>query len=321
MGQKDIMEKEYMSRPEYFADAFNYLIYQGEQIIREDALSVLDTTEIALFPKKKRRRRHKRETVWQGIEKLRDVLKKCVVMEDERNTYLLLGIENQTNVHYAMPVRNMLYDAISYYKQVVERGNFNRRKKLVKSSEDFLSGMLPTDRLKPVITLVIYFGSSGWDGPRSLKEMFQDMDEHLLGFVNDYKLNLIVPDEIEDFTAFSTDFGKVLHYIKISGKENGSDLICNEDSFRQMDNDSVRLINVLTNSELEINEKEGVTDVCVAWDTCKKNAIQEGIKEGMEQNCLANIHALMISMEWTAERAMEALQIPENERADYLAKL
>lgn len=36
----------------------------------------------------------------------------------DRYTYLVLGIENQSHVHYAMPVRNMLYDAMQLEKQV-----------------------------------------------------------------------------------------------------------------------------------------------------------------------------------------------------------
>ena len=35
-------------------------------------------------------------------------------------TYVLLGIENQTRIHYAMPVRNIIYDALQYGKQVEE---------------------------------------------------------------------------------------------------------------------------------------------------------------------------------------------------------
>ena len=44
----------------------------------------------------------------------RDILKKsCKGMQ-----YLLLGIENQSDIHYAMPIRNMIYDAIAYDEQL-----------------------------------------------------------------------------------------------------------------------------------------------------------------------------------------------------------
>lgn len=45
-------------------------------------------------------------------QKYRDVLKRAVIMQNKETTYLLLGIENQTDIHYAMPVRNMIYDSL-----------------------------------------------------------------------------------------------------------------------------------------------------------------------------------------------------------------
>lgn len=46
------------------------------------------------------------------MQKYRDVLKSAVFMENGKAAYLLLGIENQTSVHYAAPVKNLLYDAL-----------------------------------------------------------------------------------------------------------------------------------------------------------------------------------------------------------------
>ena len=43
--------------------------------------------------------------------RVRDVLKKAVIMNDGKLAYLLLGIENQTDINLAEPVRCMLYDA------------------------------------------------------------------------------------------------------------------------------------------------------------------------------------------------------------------
>lgn len=54
------------------------------------------------------------------VQKYRDLLKTATIMEDGEAAYVLLGIENQTEVHYAMPVRNMLYDAMQYNQQVTD---------------------------------------------------------------------------------------------------------------------------------------------------------------------------------------------------------
>ena len=81
-----------------------------------------------------------------------------------------------------------------------------------------LNPLLLYAKLMPVITLVIYFGASKWDGPMSIHEMLSTQNEQLLRFVPEYRINLLAPAQIskEDFSKFKTDFGKVLAYIKYS---------------------------------------------------------------------------------------------------------
>ena len=125
MGLADTVTKAYMKDNSVFADAFNYLIYGGEAVVDPKQLQELDTTEIALpFGSQDEEGKQPEE----AVQKYRDVLKTLAVKTDERCTYLVLGIENQTNVHYAMPVRNMLYDAMQYEKQVRQLAAAHRKK-------------------------------------------------------------------------------------------------------------------------------------------------------------------------------------------------
>ena len=48
MGTSDIVTKEYMRENTVFADAFNYLIYNGKKVIDPAKLKEIDPTEIAL---------------------------------------------------------------------------------------------------------------------------------------------------------------------------------------------------------------------------------------------------------------------------------
>lgn len=48
VGAQDAIGKRYMSDNTIFADAFNFLIYDGEPVIMPDELTEVDTTEIAL---------------------------------------------------------------------------------------------------------------------------------------------------------------------------------------------------------------------------------------------------------------------------------
>ena len=96
---------------------FNYLIYGGEAVVDPKQLQELDTTEIALpFGSQDEEGKQPEE----AVQKYRYVLKSAIIKQDDEAAYILLGIENQTDIHYAMPVRNIIYDALQYGKQVAD---------------------------------------------------------------------------------------------------------------------------------------------------------------------------------------------------------
>ena len=118
----------------------------------------------------------------------------CAKM-DNTAAYLLLGIENQAHIHYAMPVRDMLYDAVQYSNQVeiiakshrkerdLNRNITSDKERAIKiNSDEFLSGFYKEDHLLPVITLVIYWSADEWDGPKSIHEMLNVKDGRLLKY-------------------------------------------------------------------------------------------------------------------------------------------
>ena len=260
-----------MSVPEHFADCFNFYLFDGEQIIKASNLEPKDPTEIAIIPE---------DTSDETVEKIRDILKQCILMQDEKATYLLLGIENQTDIHYALPVKNMNYDALNYGRQVSEIAKEHRKKKDIKDSGEFLSGFTKEDKLKPIITLTIYFGAEAWDGPRSLKEMFEDIDENIMKYVEDYKVHLLVPNEIEDFEKFTTDFGKVMKYIAVSKDKKALAQLKSDETFQAVDVDAVRLLNAYTDSNIEIQEGEDKVNMCQGLKELLADEREEGIGLG-----------------------------------------
>lgn len=110
MGKVDTVTKAYMRKNNIFADAFNYLIYEGKPVVDPEQLRELDTTEIALPFGSQEKENGQSDDL---VQKYRDILKSAVVMQEDEVAYILLGIENQTDIHYAMPVRNMIYDALN----------------------------------------------------------------------------------------------------------------------------------------------------------------------------------------------------------------
>lgn len=205
MGTKNVVTKKYISDNEKFADIFNYYLHDGEKVIRSEDLEEKDITELVAILTE--------DDSIKAKEKLRDVLKQCVIKQSDKYTFILLGAESQSEVHYAMPVKNGIYDFMDYASQVEEKAKEHKKKKELGGAE-FLSGYTKCDKIKPIITLTVYFGPKEWDGPRSLHEMFEVTDENILKYVPDYKLNLLVPREVENPEKFSSDMKYIMEFLK-----------------------------------------------------------------------------------------------------------
>lgn len=78
-----------------------------------------------------------------------------------------------------MPLRVMLYDAFGYLKESQELSRKNRGAGMKLSAEEFLSGMKESDRLHPIISIVIYYGEAPWNGPCSLRDMMIEVPEEI----------------------------------------------------------------------------------------------------------------------------------------------
>ena len=215
------------------------------------------------------------------------MLKLLTIKTDGKRTFVILGGENQGHIHYAMPVKDMLYDALNYSDQVDKIAKDNRDNGRLKDSEatkgEYLSGLLKTDRIHPIITLVIYFGADKWDGPLSLHEMFDMDDELFLQFVPDYKLNLITPYDIgyDDFDKFSTDLKKVLLYIKMSSdKKKLKEEVHSNPDYWTVEPAIGKLMDVATGSKLRLKGKGGMVQMWNAIDEIKEEGRAEGKAEG-----------------------------------------
>ena len=62
---------------------------------------------------------------------------------------VLIGVENQSDIHYAIPVKHMFYDVMAYGNQVKETAKRHRKKKDTATSDEFLSGFTKEDKLIP----------------------------------------------------------------------------------------------------------------------------------------------------------------------------
>ena len=130
---------------ERFADIFNAYLIRGEQIIKAEDLTEADADISSLV---------KFNGYAETLGKVFDVVKKSANGVD----YVILGLENQSKIHYAMPLRHMIGDAFSYLKEYKELEAKNKKYKNYKTKHEFLSKFQKTDRLHPIVTICIYYG-------------------------------------------------------------------------------------------------------------------------------------------------------------------
>lgn len=284
MGKSNAAMKEYVGRKERFADLFNYFLFQGELVIRPEDLEPVDGESDIIINDKGEKE--------QEIHRYRDITMRwkygC--------NFTILACENQQKVHYAMPVRNMFYDSLSYVEQIKSLWKEKKGKKV--TPEEYLSRFCKEDKLFPVITIVMYYGLEEWDASQDLYGMFQ-IDERfqnnqtLQQYISNYKINLIDVGNLESVEKFRTDLQIIFGMLQYrSNTESLLEYVKeNEDFFRHMDKETFRAVREFLHSEkkskkvlaeVECDEEEKV-DMCKALDDLYKMGEEKGEKIGYER--------------------------------------
>lgn len=267
MGEKDIVTKRFINNNIYFADICNSFLYNGRQTILPEQLHELDTQLFMHTEYAKLGAEH--IDIKQAHPKERDTVKYISAKTDNNAAYLIVGIEHQSDIDHTMPMRTMLYDALQYDKQKQEIEAEHRTYK-------------KNDKLLPVITIVLYFGSKPWDGPMRLHDMLDIDDPALLPYVADYPLHLIDPHRMneEALEQFQTNAREVLTFIKHSKNKKKVLELVQEERFKKLDSLAAEVINECTNSHLPLitDNKEDV-NMCQAIDEIREDSRIEARKE------------------------------------------
>lgn len=233
-------------------------------------------------------------------------------------------------VHYAMPVRNMLYDGLQYAAQVENAAKCHRKANDHggHNAGEYLSGFYKEDKLLPVITLVVYFGAEQWDGPLCLHDMIAIEEQEIWAYVENYKIHLIAPAALAgtELDKFHSSLREVLSFIKYSrDKERLRKLVLEDTKFSALDRKAARVITTHTKLALQLNETEEVWDMCQAIEEMREDALQEGMEKGLEKGraeaslevSIKAVQKLMEKLSLTAEQAMDVLEIPNEDRKQY----
>ena len=106
-------------------------------------------------------------------------------------------------------------------------------------------------------------------------------DKRITSLISDYKIHMVIPQEMDDFSKFRTTLGEVLEIIKVSeDKAAMKKLLATNPQFAAMDNESVSAINTFIGVNIPVNTEGSVTDMCKAWEDQKEEGRTEGRKEG-----------------------------------------
>lgn len=217
---------------------------------------------------------------------------------------MVMACENQKEIHYAMPVRGMLYDALHYTAQVRQKAKDHRVQKELHGNAEFLSGITREDRLVPCLLLVFYYGDDEWDGSEDLYGLLNIPEEEKAlfeKFIPNYKINLIdankISRDLKQKNYFQSDLQWILGMLQYKNdKEKLLDYIYKyENYFRHINESSYNAAKVLLGSEkqlkktLQPKEEGGRIDMCKALEELYQDGLDAGIEKGIEALILDNL--------------------------------
>ena len=338
VAEKDVLEKTLEAYNDVFADIVNGLLFQGAQVVKEDALTDaqpfsmykadgkvheqirdiskfwiteggLDCSDSSVgITGNRDRNRDRRRRKWRhgGKNKKESGI---------RVRLSCFGFENQSDYDKDMPIRVIGYDGASYRAQ--------------------LSGKCRKERY-PVVTLVLYFGYEPWGKSRSLYDVI-DIPERLKPYVSDYQINVFeiahLPEAAVEY--FHSDFKIVVDYF-VNSRTNSDYRPSNPAPFQHVD-ELLALMSVVTHDsrfvESLYEEGEKPKDMCEVLDRAEargqvlgeKIGQARGEKIGQAQGIflanLSGIKNVMREVKCSAQRAMDILQISDQDRPKYLSRL
>lgn len=304
----DTILKNFWRDNNRFADLFNAVLFNGEQVINPDDLTEADTDVSSLL---------KFNNHAETVQKILDVVKKTAYGVD----FVIWGLENQAKIHYAMPLRHLIGDAFSYLKEYNEIAAQNKKDKSFSSSDEFLSNFKKTDRLHPIITICVYYGEKEWDGPFSLTDMLS-IPEKLKPLVSDYRMNLLQVKRSGKLSFHNPDVNTVFDISRAIYERNYNRI--NTVYKEQMISTELSLvIGAITESQQLINHalnsesKGGQLNMC--------NALEELMQEGRLKGRLEGIRATIrtcknfnISYDMTLQSIIKEFTLSEKEATDYM---
>ena len=311
----DEIWKVFFSDAARYADLINGLGFSGRQVVKPQDVKERDG-QVVFFRSGFLRKARKRLLGASGTY-TRDMVRKVIF----GTGFAVVGLENQETVDYSIPLRILLYDAGEYERQATEIRRMVRNLMRKESgggslsAGEFLYRFRRQDKLKPVITLLLYCGQEEWKGPQSLRDMidFQGIPPELRAAVPDYPIHLVEIRKLENTDVFQTDIKQVFDFIRCAQDgERLKQLVEEEERYGKMAEDAFDVAVTYTKSVELVGQKEeyrgeeGI-NMCKAIQDLVESSRHEGMEQGIERG-----------IEQGIERGREQTSIQYNKLILYL---
>lgn len=157
MGVRDVTTNEYLDTRERVADLLNGFVYHGKEFVRPEHVKQIKN----VLSRAERQKHAQRNRKKNGEEKIIQTVTVDVIREVERDLNamraVIVMLENQTDIHYAMPIRALNLEAIAYHTQWRQAAKVYSAKKDL-SGVEYLSRFAKNEKVKPVLLIILYWG-------------------------------------------------------------------------------------------------------------------------------------------------------------------
>ena len=258
---KDAVAKQYFGQREVFADLFSAFLFRQPGRLDPSRLIPLPTEYNVVVKTADGgycSRKRERDLAFQAFT-------------DGDRGYAVVCAELQSTLDNTMPLRVMEYDCLGYMEQLRRR----------------LSGV--AGKVLPISTIVVNIGREPWRGPRSLHEMFVEMNDFVRRHVPDYRIGVYDPYKVNRkiLDMHYTDLRNASYLFRYSNNGDMLSRIYKDDSMSYLTRYGVDFVNVCLDMDLEIPEEGRRLEMCKAVDDLKamgrKEGREEGRKEGREE--------------------------------------
>ena len=270
------MSKIYLGVADRIADLLNNELFEGGSAVAASDIMELDSIAASTMKEE------------DNIINVRVVAKDLVRKVRFGIQVMLFAIEEQSDIHYAMPLKVLNGDAALYDKQWSGIRREHKRKKDLSGAE-YISGFGRDDHLVPVLSVVLYFGEQKWDGPLCLKEMMDlsTLPEEVREKIADYPVHLIDVRRYPHAERFRTDLKLVFGFLqRASEPEELTEFIEeNTKEFSSLTEDAYDMIASMSKTgelkelKKDVEQTEDY-DMCKAIDMMMQEREERGIKLG-----------------------------------------